>query len=254
MKTRACCIGLVVGTALLPALPAAAANVLYLVGGKTMAFKSIRWDASKNEYQVQAAGGGDASYPVAKKDVIRLEMDPPAEMVQAQQLLAANRNNEAIAPLQAVIASCRNLNWDNTARETLARIYVKNNDPAKAVKMVDELLAAGAGSIITSGLRVEYWKALLSLDPKSPKALKDFGEAIATGPRDGVPMAQLMRGDMLRAAGRKDEALQDYLRTILFFENAGSVRTEALNKAIEIYTELGDTARATELRQKLEKK
>jgi tetratricopeptide (TPR) repeat protein len=254
MKTQAFGIGLLAAAAALLALPSQAANVLHLTSGKKMAFRSIRWDAAKNEYQVQPVTGGDALFPIAKKDVARLELDPPAEMEQARQLLAGNRNAEAVPLLQAVIANWKGLNWDNTARELLARIYVKGNEPAKAVKMVDELLAAGAGAAISAGLRTEYWKALLATDPKSTKALKDFDEAIATGPREVVPVAQVMRGNVRRAVGRKDEALQDYLRTILFFENAGAVRTEAITKAIEIYEEQGDAAKANELRQKLDRK
>jgi len=254
MKTQAFCIGMFAACATLLALPSPAANIMYLTGGKTLAFKTIRWDAAKNEFLVQPASGGDAIFPVAKKDMLRLEMDPPAEMVQAQQLLAANRSVEAIPSLLAVVANYRGLNWDNTARELLARIYVKGNEPAKAIKMVDELLAAGAGATISAGLRTEYWKALLAIDPKSAQAMKDFDEAIATGPRDIVPVAQVMRGNLRRTLGRKAEALQDYLRTILFFENAGALRTEALTKAIEIFDELGDAARAGELRQMLAKK
>lgn len=254
MKTPASSIGCFVACITLLAWPSLAANVLYLTGGKTMPFKSIRWDSAKNEFLVQPASGGDAVFPVAKKEVVRLEMDPPAEMVQAQQLLAANRYSEAIPPLQTVVANYRGLNWDNTARELLARVYVKGNEPAKAIKLVDELLAAGASASISPGLRMEYWKALLAIDPKSVKAVKDFDEAIATGPRDIVPVAQVMRGDLRRATGHKEDALQDYLRTILFFENAGAARTEALTKAIELLDELGDAPKANELRQLLTKK
>ena len=254
MKKQIFCIGWFVASLTWLTLPATAANVLHLAGGKNMAFKTIRWDAPNNQFLVQPASGGDVFYPVAKKDVVRLEMDPPPEMVQAQQLLAANRHTEAIAPLQAVVSNCKGLTWDNTAREMLAGIYVKAGEPAKAIKMVDELMAAGASASISPGLRTEYWKALLALDPKSLKALKDLDEAIATGPREGVPVAQVMRGDLRRAAGRKEEALQDYLRTILFFENAGAVRMDALNKAIALLEEQGDTARANALRQKLTQK
>ncbi|MEI8242960.1 MAG: tetratricopeptide repeat protein [bacterium] len=254
MKTQAFRIGMMAACMALLALPSPAANVLHMANGRKMAFKSIRWDAAKNEFLVQPASGGDAVYPVARKDVFRLEMDAPPEMEQAKQLLAANRNTEAIPLLQTVVAGYRGLNWDNTARELLARIYVKGNEPAKAIKMVDELLAAGAGTSVSAGLRMQYWEALLALDPKSVKAMKDFDDAIATGPREVVPVAQVKRGNLRRAAGRKEEALQDYLRTILFFENAGAARAEALTKAIEIFDELGDAARANDLRQKLAKK
>lgn len=251
MRTVTCGICRLAVCAALLALPSMAANILHLLNGRDVAFKTIRWDEAKKEYLVQPLSGGDATIPVSKKEVHRLEIDPPPELVQAQQLLAARRNVEAIPLLQTVIAQCRGLDLDNVAREMLARIYVKGNEPAKAIQMVDELLAGGAGSAISPGLRVEYWNALLAIEPKSAKALKDFDEAIATGPRDVVPVALVMRGNLRRTAGRKEEALQDYLRTILFFENAGAVWMEALGKAAELFEELGDANRAGEMRKKL---
>ena len=221
-----------------------------MTDGRDIGFQAIQWDATNNQYLVKAVSGGELT--VAKKSVERVELDKPGDVAQAEQLMAAGRNPEAVPLWQSVIANYAGLNWDNTAREMLARVYVKGNEPAKAVKLVDELISSGAP--ISVGLRVEYWKALLAVDPKSVKVLKDFSEAIATGPREIVPVAQMMRGDMLRAAGRKEEALDDYLRTILFFENAGALRTEALTKASELFEELGDTNRANELRQKITKK
>jgi len=242
-----------VATAALFVLPCRAANFVLLAGNRKMAFKSIRWDADKKEYLLQPVSG-DAIIPVSQKDVLKLEMDPPAEMEQARQLLAANRNVEAIAPLRAVIANYRGLNWDNTARELLVRVYVKGNEPAKAIQMVDELLAGGGGASLSASLRVEYWRALLALDPKSAKARKDFDAAIATGPREAVPVALVMRGDMRLAAGRKSDALEDYLQAALFFENIREPWAEAVNKAAALLEEGGDAARAAELRQKLNQK
>ena len=244
------CVGMLAVLAAWLALPSPAANILHLTDGRDIGFQAIQWDATNNQYLVKAVSGGELT--VAKKSVERVELDKPGDVAQAEQLMAAGRNPEAVPLWQSVIANYAGLNWDNTAREMLARVYVKGNEPAKAVKLVDELISSGAP--ISVGLRVEYWKALLAVDPKSVKVLKDFSEAIATGPREIVPVAQMMRGDMLRAAGRKEEALDDYLRTILFFENAGALRTEALTKASELFEELGDTNRANELRQKITKK
>jgi len=249
MKRHARCS---IAFAALLALPASAANILHMADGRDIAFRSIRWDATNSQYLVQASGGGDVTLTVARKNVERVEMDKPAEMAQAEQLMAANRNSEAIPLLQAVMANDAGLNWDDTAREVLTRIYVKGNEPAKAVKLVDEMFASGTP--VSTALRVAYWKALLAVDARSAKVMKDFGEAIATGPREIVPVAQNMRGDMLFAAGRKEEALEDYLRTVLFFEDADGVWTEALAKAGDLYDTLGDAVRANELRQKRTKK
>ena len=251
MKTQLT-IGSFAACALLLVLPSLSANLLHMADNSVVAFRTIRWDASNNVYLVQSVSGGDALLTVAKKNVAWLENDKPAELAQAEQLANAGKNNEAAALLLNVIASFSGLNWDQTAREALARVYVKGNEPAKAIQMVDELIAAG--SPISVSLRQEYWKALLAVDPKSAKVMKDLGEAIATGPREIVPVAQNLRGDLLRAAGRKEDALADYLRIVLFFENAAVLRAEALAKASELYDELGDAARANELRQKLNKK
>ena len=65
-----------------------------------------------------------------------------------------------------------------------------------------------------------------------------------------MPVAQVLRANQRLAAGRTEDALDDYLRTILFFENAGAVRAEALSKAAAILDKLNDS-HGNELRQKL---
>jgi len=235
--------------AALMATAASAASTIYLTGGKSMAAKSIRWNAANKEYLVQPASGTDATMTFPLEDVVRLDIEQPPEMAQARDLVKSNRTLDAIPLLQRIIATYTMLNWDNTAREWLARIYVQNKEPAKAIAMVDEIIAAGATKTISPGLRQKYWEALIA-DHQTARALKDLDEAIATGPREGGPAAQVLRGDLRRAAGHKEEALDDYLRTILFFENAGDLRAEALAKAAALLDELGDS-HGNELRQKL---
>ena len=60
MKTQAFRISWLAACAALLALHVSAANVLYMNDGRKQAFKSISWDAAKNEYQVQPVSGGDA--------------------------------------------------------------------------------------------------------------------------------------------------------------------------------------------------
>jgi tetratricopeptide (TPR) repeat protein len=235
---------------LLPASPLFAANTLFKVDGSKIAARSIRWNSANREYLVQPMTGGDVTIPIAQKDVARLEIDMPAEMTQAKQLIDANRTLDAIAPLQAVIANYGMLVWDVTAREWLARIYVQAREPVKVIQIVDELLAVDGGKSISPGLRQSYWAALID-SGQSPKAAKDIGEAIAAGPRELVAAAQVMRGNLRLKAGNKEDALEDYLRTILFFEKAPpAIRTEAITQAVAILEGMGDTVRANELRKK----
>lgn len=250
MKTLPCLWAAAAIALLGPAGPLPAANLLVKADGSKLAARSIRWNSANREYLVQPMTGGDVTIPIAQKDVARLEIDMPPEMTQAKQLIDANRSIEAIGPLQAVIANYGMLVWDVTAREWLARIYVQAREPVKAIQIVDELLAADGGKSISPGLRQSYWTALID-SGQSQKAAKDIGEAIATGPRELVAAAQVMRGNLRMKAGNQEDALEDYLRTILFFEKAPpAVRTEAIVQAVAILEGMGDTARANELRQK----
>lgn len=235
--------------ALLAALPLGAANVVHLANGRNVPIRTIRWNAASKEYVVQTASGGDMTMNIEQKDVAQLEIDEPAEIAQAKELLKASRNLEAVPILERVVSSYRMLNWDIAARVLLARIYIQNKESAKAVTMVEELIASGNGRQITAELRQKYWEALQASGEKD-KVAKDLDDAIATGPRELVPVAQVMRGNIELAAGKQDEALDDFLRTVLFFENAGPVRAEAMTKAVAILEKLNDP-RARDLRQKL---
>ncbi len=249
MKGSISRLTLTVAAAVLGASVAAAASTVYLSGGKSVAIKTIRWNAANREYVVQPASGSDATLSLPLADVVRLEIDAPPEMTRVRDLMKDNRAQDAIPILQGIVTSYAMLNWDNTAREWLARIYVQNKEPAKAIAMVEAILAAGGSKNLSPGLRQKYWEALIAA--KQPdKAAKDLDAAIATGPRELVPIAQVTRGDLRRAAGHKEEALDDYLRTVLFFENAGDIRAEALAKAAALLDELGDS-HGGELRQKL---
>ena len=231
---------------------APAANVVHLTNGKSVPVKTIRWSSAGQEYLAQPASGADVTMTFPLRDVEHLEIDVPPEIDQARKLIGDNRFTEAVGPLERVVANYKMLVWDNTAREWLARIYVQNKEPAKVVTMVEELLASGAGQTIPAGLRQKYWEALAASGQKD-KVARDLDEAIATGPREAVPGAQVLRGDLRRAAGRKEEALDDYLRTVLFFQNAGPARAQALLKAAELLEDLGDPARGRELRDMLSK-
>ena len=173
MNLRACRMGAASACALLLATAAPAVSTIYLVGGKKMEVKTIHWNSANKEYQAQPASGADVTMTFAQKDVERLEIDEPADIGQARDLLKGNRNLEAVPYLERVIANYRMLQWDHVAREWLARIYVQNKEPAKAIAMVEELIAAGASKTISAGLRQKYWEALVAGGEKE-KVAKDL--------------------------------------------------------------------------------
>ena len=244
--------GLALAMAWLSVSSVAAADnsTVILTNGTSIAVINVRWNAASKAFLAQPANGKDMTMTFYQRDVSRVDVPKPPELLQAEGLLQAKRNLDAIAPLERVITNYRMLGWDNTAREWLARIYVQNRDPDRVIFMVDEMMANGGGKSISATLRQEYWKALVD-SKQVEKAAKDMDDAIATGSREVAAVAQVRRGDIRRAAGRKDDALEDYVRTILFFEAFAPVRAEALFKAAEILEEKGETAKARELLQTL---
>ena len=78
----------------------------------------------------------------------------------------------------------------------------------------------------------------------------ELDTVIAGGNRDMAALAQLIRGDMYLAQGQKQDALYDYLRTVVLYEQVKEVQPEALFKAAQMLEELRDP-RATDLRKKL---
>jgi tetratricopeptide (TPR) repeat protein len=170
-------------------------------------------------------------------------------MAKAQQLASQGNLDPAIPLLEGLIASYRMLIWDNRAKELLAWVYMQKKDAKKAVSILTDLIATAPSKSISQAARRVYWDALLATG-QNAALKKELDDAIATGGRDVVAGAQVIRGNMLRGEGRKDDALSDYVRTILFFEDAKESRPEALFKAAELLDDLQDP-RADEMRKTL---
>ena len=80
----------------------------------------------------------------------------------------------------------------------------------------------------------------------------DNEEANFARVRDLAARAQVLRGDLKRKRRQLEPAVQDYLRTVILFENIRDVQPEALYKAGETLEELRD-ARAKDLFARLQR-
>ena len=244
----AACAALLVAGIFLP-ITGVAANTVYLNNGRSVAFKLIVWDDAAKEYKLQPAEGGAAVVPVALKDIDRIDVERPSDLAKAQQSINDGHPELALPVLQNIASRYKMLVWDNRARELMAKIYVQKKDGKMAVTVLNELFANPSPKGITFAARLLYWDAQ-ALTGDNAALRKDLDDAIATGPREVAAAAQVKRGDMLRAEGVKEEALLDYVRTILFFEDAKDARAEALYKAAELFEEKQDP-QAAELRKVL---
>ena len=220
-----------------------------LKNGTTVTLKSILWRDGAKDYQVESAEG-DLKASVAPKDIERLDIGKPAEFDKAQQMVTAGNEDGAIPLLEGVIEKYKMLLWDVRARDTLGRIYLKKKNAAKALDTLQPLFAAPAGPApAPPGARRAYWDALSAAN-RNDDLRKELTAAIATGRRDEAAAALVLRGNLLRAAGKNEEALQDYLKTVWFFEEVKDVQPEALFRAAEGLKEVKD-ARAEECRKTL---
>jgi tetratricopeptide (TPR) repeat protein len=222
---------------------AAGGDTVYLKAGKAMPVTSILWREGNKEYQVVTAEGG-AQMTIPLKDVDRLDIGRPADLDKADQLVKGGQPDAAIPILEGVVSKYRMMVWDVQARQSLGSIYLARKDSAKALAALEPLFSAPVSAPVGAGMRRLYWEALLAAG-RSLRLQKELDETIATGPRSGAAAAQVMRGNMFLAVGKKDEALSDYLRTVLFFQDVRDVMPEALFRASERLKELGD-ARAQE--------
>ena len=230
---------------------ACGASTVFLKTGKSLSVDSIQWKDGIKEYQVVTTDGA-VQMTIPLKDVDRLEVERPAESDRADKLVAGGQSEAAIPLLESITAKYKMMVWDVRAREALGRIYVQKKDSAKALAALEPLFSATVSVAVAPDARRLYWEALLAAG-KTTDLQKQLDETIASGRRDAAAAAQVMRGNMFRAAGKKEEALSDYLRTVLFFEDAKDVRPEALFRAAEGLNELGD-ARAQEYRKVLAQK
>jgi len=78
----------------------------------------------------------------------------------------------------------------------------------------------------------------------------ELDDAIANGTDKLAAAAQLARGNLSRAEGKKDDALLDYWRVVILYSQVKDLQPEALLKSAEILTELREP-RAQIMRNKL---
>lgn len=225
---------------------AAADRIILKKGGQSIEAKSIRYRKSSDEFIVQT----DAStMPVPRRDVDRVEVAKPEKYDQAIQLVQTAKYDAAIPLLQEIVDGFEKLEWDDLARDALAQAYAGKADFRKTVSLYKEILASVPPERVTLALRRRYWAALIGAQQYS--TLKtELDSAMGQGSREVAAIAQMMRGDMYLAQGQKQDALLDYLRTVVLYEQVKEVQPEALAKAARQLEELRDP-RAAELRKKL---
>lgn len=223
------------------------ADTVILKNGNQMEAKSVRYVASRQEYSVMQMDG--TQIPVAAKNVDRVIVPRPPALDAAIASVNGGKYDAAVGPLGTIITEFNGLEWDNEARDVLGLALIGKKEPKRAVAIYKEILENRPPERITSNVRRHYWEALKAAEMFS--VLKSDLDKVIGGPsRETAALAQLMRGDMYQAQGQKNEALYDYLRTVVLYEKVQELQPEALFKASQILDELRDP-RGAELKKKL---
>jgi len=187
-----------------------------------------------------------------KGQYLRAVADKPADFDRALKAGESKRYDEAIPLLRGIIQHYRYLEWDNRARLLLAKIYFAKGDYKEAVDTYEELLKYDRQAAKDSKVNWSYREALLKAGEYT-KLKKVLDEVIAAGPRDEAARAQILRGDMWKAQKMLEDAVLDYLRTVVLFKAQKQYQPEALFKAAETLEALRDQ-RAKDLYRELVQK
>ncbi len=176
---------------------------------------------------------------------VRAVAEMPAEFDRARRLLAERQFDEALPLLAQVVREYRFLDWDLRAQRFIARVHEAREQFAEAVQAYERLFEMNSREDESSEVRWGYKNALVRarrFDQVAPL----LEEHIRSGDRENAARAQVLRGDLRLAQGNQEEALLDYLRTVILFEAQRQQRPRALLKAAQVLQQRRD-ARASEL-------
>ncbi len=221
-----------------------AANLLTMRDGRQLRFRSIRYQERTEEYIVITEAG---RFPIPAADVREVRVSEPERWIEGTHLLNNQRYDDAISVFRDIMRDYNKLGgWDLRARGKLAQAYAAQGEHIRALAQYEALFEEISPTVQQ---RRNYWDSLLAADRYSTLK-RELDNVIAEGRREEVAAAYLMRGRVHDAEGNTMEALFDYLRTHILFEEIEDVQPEALYRAADRLDALRD-ARADELRSRL---
>ena len=104
-------------------------------------------------------------------------------------------------------------------------------------------------SSITTDMQRRAWDAFIAVSDKTTLS-QSVDAAIAKGSRENAAAAHIARADMAKSEKNLQDALLDYLRVVLVYEQVKTIQPEALYKTAQCLEELRDP-RAEDWRKKL---
>lgn len=248
MKKRSLGIILFLAFALTGLQAQAAGGKIQLSDGQVIVATEIRFKKTTQEYIITKGG---TELPMPKARVKMVEIDKPAQYDQAAAAVTSGALDQAIPMLEEIYAACFMLSpWDARSLDLLGFAYKKKGDNAKAASAYKKFYSSIANpSSITTDMQRRAWEAFIAVGDKTTLG-QSVDSAIAKGSRENAAAAHIARADMAKTEGNKQDALLDYLRVVILYEQVKTIQPEALYKTAQCLEELRDP-RAEDWRKKL---
>ncbi len=213
--------------------------VIRATDGEPVRGETLRIDSSGTAILTRK---GTSPISMPKGTYTRAVNKTPDNWVRAVKALESRDYDTAIREFGKIVRSERNLTWDELAMPNLAKAYLGKGQPDEVIKQYKELFRHRKDLEYNAQVTDNYNEALLQLQNfvELEERLKKVLET--TGGYYGLK-AQIMRGDIMKQKSRKQDALEEYLRAVVFFKgqpDAAPLMPEALFKVAMTMEELRD--------------
>jgi tetratricopeptide (TPR) repeat protein len=207
----------------------------------------IRFKKTTQEYVLTVK---NSEMPLPKAQVKKVEAEKPPKYDQAAQMVRTGMLDAAIPVLEEMASEYFMLTpWDMMSLDLLGYVYSKKDDAQKAAATYKKLFANAVPDAITPDMQRRYWGSLIAISDTGTLT-KELNEAIAKGTRENAANAHIARADLAKKQGNKVDALLDYLRVVMLYDQVKPVQAEALYKTAQCLEEIRDP-RAEDWRRKL---
>ncbi len=209
---------------------------------------NIRWLPASKKYTIN---DGNTTVEILPNNVAEIGVQQPAALEQAIRQVNSGNYSPALPVLTKIMTDYTMLQWDAVAAAYLAKAYINSNNSKEALSVCKKIIDTDPKAAYNSDMAPYYWQALLD-EGRDSILKKHLDDAVAMGNRDVQATALLMRGNMFSKKNEFKDALVDgYLRVIVLYRKQPAARAEAMYKAINCFTQLGQSSFAEQMRQRL---
>lgn len=194
------------------------------------------------------------STDIARDQYIRAVGVQPERFDEATRLVNEGRRAEALPILNEIFRASSYQTWDVSAGLLLITVHLEEENVSAAQQTLEQLRRRYGDTAYTlfPDLQAKDWSIRIAggqiadLEAELTAVIRDSEN------RDLVGHALIARGDLKLARTELRPAVLDFLRAAHFYRGQEDIHAQALLKAGQVFTQLGETANArrflTELR------